>query len=73
MSIVTEEMRYRQRLCEYAIKYVLTIKTPPSHGGNSGSNPDRVTSLKTDGFIRLSFVFSSKDHKTTGLTGGFDC
>lgn len=26
MSIVTEEMRYRQRLCEYAIKYVLTIK-----------------------------------------------
>ena len=24
MSIVTEEMRYRQRLCEYAIKYGVT-------------------------------------------------
>jgi hypothetical protein len=26
-SIITEEMRYRQKLCEYARKHVLTAKT----------------------------------------------
>ena len=26
MVIITEEMKYRQRLCEYAFKYVFTIK-----------------------------------------------
>ena len=27
MNIISEEMRYRRRLCEYAIKYVLTTKS----------------------------------------------
>ena len=26
--------------------YGQAVKTPPSHGGNSGSNPDRVTTQK---------------------------
>ena len=26
MTIITEEMRFRKRLCDYALKYVLTIK-----------------------------------------------
>ena len=34
--------------CVYVIIIMLwlygqAVKTPPSHGGNSGSNPDRVT------------------------------
>lgn len=39
MSSITEEMRYRQRLCEYAFKHVLTVKTYVTNSAHGSDTP----------------------------------
>ena len=38
--------------------YGQAVKTPPSHGGNSGSNPDRVTNYNNKKETLLSHKVS---------------